>query len=85
MSSVLGGRTRPRLPGMPPCRVRIVRAQPSFEKLFFEECAARRMTTLTIAHRAELAVHHTRELVLDGAGGHELRPMSPASRPTAGR
>ena len=39
------------------------------------------MTTLTIAHRAELAVHHTRELVLDGAGGHELSPLPPASPP----
>ncbi|KAL1521006.1 hypothetical protein AB1Y20_022563 [Prymnesium parvum] len=46
---------------------------PSFEMKFFEECARRQMTLITVSHRREAAVHFTHKLRLDGAGGATLR------------
>jgi len=50
--------------------------EPGFEAQFFAECAAAGMTLLTIAHRAELAQHHTHELRLNGRGRATLKELS---------
>jgi len=50
--------------------------EPAFEALFFAECAAAGMTLLTVAHRPELAQHHTHELRLDGQGRATFKELS---------
>ena len=49
--------------------------EPAFEAAFFAALAAESgITVVTVAHRAELAAHHTHELRLDGQGGATFQP-----------
>jgi len=49
---------------------------PGFESEFFEECARRQMTLLTVSHRREVAQHCTHRLRFDGAGGAALSEVT---------
>jgi len=50
--------------------------EPGFESQFFAECASTGISLLTVAHRPELALHHTHELRLDGHGHATLRELN---------
>ena len=49
--------------------------EPAFEAQFFEFIAAQQLSTLVVAHRADLATHHTHVLAFDGRGGAALREL----------
>ena len=46
-----------------------------FEERFFAFLAASEAATLVVAHRPELARHHTHELAFDGHGGAAMREL----------
>jgi len=48
---------------------------PAFESKFFEECAHRQMTLLTVSHRRDISQYYTHKLRLDGSGSAALSPV----------
>ena len=65
----------------PPAAALIVADEPTsaceagFEERFFAFLAASEAATLVVAHRPELARHHTHELAFDGHGGAAMREL----------
>ena len=47
----------------------------SFESKFFQWCASSKLSLLTVSHTADVAKHHTHELVLDGTGKATLKSL----------